>query len=233
MVYILYLTVRRPIVYWSERRLRKHTIALLLILMSPLPAFAQPVVIAALGDSLTQGFGLQNGDGFVPKLEHWLRTQGEDVTILNAGVSGDTTAGGLSRIAWTLTPDVDALIITLGGNDLLRGIDPSASRANLMGILDIASERNLPVLLVGIAAPGNYGPEYKAEFDSIYPDLSDEYGVLLYENFFTALLPEPKQKTPSLKFMQNDNIHPNAEGVARIVAAIGPKVRKLVNQIGK
>jgi len=212
---------------------RKHTIALFLMLFAPLPAFAGPIVIAALGDSLTQGYGLPVEDGFVPQLQKWLHKQGSDVTILNAGVSGDTTAGGLSRIGWTLTPDVDAIIVALGGNDLLRGIDPATSRANLTNILQIAQERGLPVLLVGHAAPGNYGPEYKLAFDAIYPDLAREYGVLLYPNFLTALHDQSNQKTPQLKYMQNDNIHPNAIGVTKIVNAIGPKTRALAEQTRK
>jgi len=212
---------------------RKHTIALLLMLLVPLPAFAGPIVIAALGDSLTQGYGLPVEDGFVPQLQKWLHKQGVDVTLLNAGVSGDTTAGGLSRIAWTLTPDVDAVIIALGGNDLLRGIDPATSRENLAGILKVAHEHDLPVLLVGHTAPGNYGPEYKLAFDAIYPDLAREYGVLLYTNFLTALLDQPEQKTPNLKYMQNDNIHPNAIGVTKIINAIGPKVKALAGQTRK
>jgi len=212
---------------------RKHTFALLLMLLAPLPAFAGPIVIAALGDSLTQGYGLPVKDGFVPQLQKWLRNRDNDVTILNAGVSGDTTAGGLSRIRWTLTPDVDAIIVALGGNDLLRGIDPATSRANLTNILQIAQENGLPVLLVGHTAPGNYGPEYKLAFDAIYPDLAREYGVLLYPNFLIALHDQSNQKTPQLKYMQNDNIHPNAIGVTEIVNAIGPKVRALADQARK
>ena len=220
-----------PMIYGSMLKLRKSTIALLLMLLSPLPVFAEPIVIAALGDSLTQGYGLPSEDGFVPRLESWLRAQGDDVTILNAGVSGDTTAGGLSRVAWTLTPDVDAMILALGGNDLLRGIEPATIRFNLAGILNAAAERGLPVLLVGLAAPGNYGPDYKIAFGAIYTDLAREYDVLLYENFLTALLAPPEQKTLNLKFMQNDNIHPNAKGVTKIVDAMGPKVRELVGLV--
>jgi acyl-CoA thioesterase-1 len=188
------------------------------------------VVIAALGDSLTQGYGLSRENGFVPQLETWLQGKGEDVRLLNAGVSGDTTAGGLSRAAWTLTPEVDALIITLGGNDLLRGIDPLTSRANLDGILQVATEKALPVLIVGLAAPGNYGPEYKVTFDTIYPDLSHKYETLLYGNFFSALIENENVKTPDAQFMQRDGIHPNASGVTRVVNDIGPIVRKLIMQ---
>jgi len=189
---------------------------------------AEPVVIAALGDSLTQGYGLPRKDGFVPQLENWLKAQGEDVRILNAGVSGDTTAGGLSRIDWTLTPDVQGLIVILGGNDLLRGIDPATSRANIAAILEVASNRELPVVLVGVPAPGNFGSDYKARFDAIYPELSKKYGTLFFANFFSPLL-EGSAKIPARKYMQADGIHPNAAGVEVIVEVIGPVVQSLIS----
>jgi acyl-CoA thioesterase-1 len=130
-----------------------------IVLTLSAPAMAEQVTVAALGDSLTQGFGLPPEEGFVPQLEGWLRGEGADVSVVNAGVSGDTTAGGLSRIAWTLTDDVNALIVTLGGNDLLRAIPPEASRANLDAILETALARGVSVLLVGMEAPGNFGPK--------------------------------------------------------------------------
>jgi acyl-CoA thioesterase-1 len=192
-------------------------------------AAAEPVTIAALGDSLTQGYGLMQEDGFVPQLEAWLQGQGADVTVINAGVSGDTTAGGLSRVAWTLTPEVDAMIVTLGGNDLLRGIDPENSRANLEGILQAASEAGVEVLLVGMEAPGNYGPDYKAAFDSIYPDLAAEFDVPLVPSFFEGLLADGDIEAARARYMQADGIHPNPEGVALIVAEIGPAVLDLIS----
>ena len=189
---------------------------------------AEPVTVAALGDSLTQGFGLPPDDGFVPQLQAWLDAQGADVRMINAGVSGDTTAGGLSRIEWTLTPDVGALIVALGGNDLLRGIDPAASRANLSGILQVAEARALPVLLVGVEAPSNYGAEYKAAFDGMYLELAEEFGALFHENFLGALLDGNDRQTALAELMQGDAIHPNAAGVALIVADVGPRVVELV-----
>lgn len=192
-------------------------------------AEAEPVTVAALGDSLTQGFGLTPDDGFVPQLQAWLDGQGADVQMINAGVSGDTTAGGLSRIEWTLTPDVDALIVALGGNDLLRGIDPAASRANLSGILQVADARGLPVLLVGMEAPSNYGAEYKAAFDAIYRELAEEFGALYHENFLGALLDGNDRQTALTELMQSDAVHPNAAGVALIIADIGPQVMELVS----
>ncbi len=190
-------------------------------------AAAELVVIAALGDSLTQGYGLAHQDGFVPQLEGWLKAQGEDVHILNAGVSGDTTAGGRARIDWTLTPDVQALIVILGGNDILRGIDPAASRANIVEILNVARRHELPVMLVGMPAPGNFGADYKAQFEAIYPELAEEYDTLFLVNFFAPLL-EGSTKIPARKYMQADGIHPNAAGVGEIVGAVGPLVRLLI-----
>lgn len=188
---------------------------------------AEEVVIAALGDSLTQGYGLVTEDGFVPQLQTWLQAQGADVRLINAGVSGDTTAGGLSRAAWTMTPDVDAMIVALGGNDLLRGIDPSVSRANLDGILQAAAEADVAVLLVGMQAPGNYGPEYKAAFDTIYPDLAETYETLLALSFFAGISAE-NDLAEARAYMQADGIHPNAEGVIKIVAELGPDVLDLI-----
>lgn len=189
---------------------------------------AAPVTIAALGDSLTAGYGLAPQEGLVPQLQDWLGAQGEAVVLINAGVSGDTTAGGLSRLEWTLTPDVQALIVTLGGNDMLRGLPPSESRANLEGIVKGARARGLPVLIIGMAAPGNYGPDYKAEFDAIYPDLAAQYGALLVPSFFGPLMSETPDPAAMQALMQADGIHPNPEGVRRIVAGIGPKVRELI-----
>ena len=193
-------------------------------------AHAETVTVAALGDSLTQGYGLPDGQGFVPQLQAWLQAQGADVAVLNAGVSGDTTAGGLSRVGWTLTPDVDAMIVALGGNDFLRGIDPAVSRANLDGILQAAQAAGVPVLLVGLQASGNYGPEYKAAFDAMYPDLAAQYGDELFPSFFQGLLGDDIAVARTT-YMQQDGIHPNADGVARIVAAIGPSVLALIGRV--
>jgi len=186
------------------------------------------VTVAALGDSLTQGYGLPPAEGFVPQLERWLNEQGAEVSVLNAGVSGDTTQGGLSRVDWTLTPDVDAMIVALGGNDLLRGIDPGVARANLDGILRAAAEKEVPVLLVGMSAPGNYGPDYKAAFDVMYPELAEEYGVLHYPAFLDALASQEDRQGAVARYMQPDGLHPNAEGVGLIVEAVGPSVLELV-----
>lgn len=197
---------------------------------------AEPVTVVALGDSLTAGYGLADQtQGLVPVLEGWLKARGHDVAVQNAGVSGDTTAGGLARIGWALGPDADALIVTLGGNDLLRGIDPAASKANLEGVLEAAAARKLPVLLVGMKAPGNFGPEYKAAFDGMYEDLAQRHGALLLDDFFGGLRAagaDPASPASMAAFMQADGIHPNPEGVKLIVEGLGPKVEELLAQVG-
>ncbi len=194
------------------------------------PAFAEQITVAALGDSLTQGYGLPADQGFVPQMQGWLQAEGLDVALINAGVSGDTTAGGLSRIAWTLTDDVDAVIVALGGNDMLRGIDPDTVRANLDGILAAANEASVPVLLVGMDAPSNYGPEYEAAFDAIYPELAERHGALLHRNFLGALAALEDRDLALQTYMQPDAIHPNSAGVALIVEEIGPSIVALIER---
>ena len=198
-------------------------------------AVADPVRVVALGDSLTAGYGLANPeDGLVPQLEELLRAGGADVVVENAGVSGDTTAGGLARLDWALGGGADALIVTLGGNDMLRGLPPSQARANLEAILAAARARGLPVLLVGMTAPGNYGPEYKADFDAIYTELAAEYGVLLMPDFFDGFRAAGGDMTDPASFaqwMQADGIHPNPAGVALIAKALAPRVADLLDLV--
>src|SRR6056297_502988 len=179
--------VTRFLTYGTMARIGKVFCLLLMVAVGPRAGAASDVTVLALGDSLTQGYGLPEHHGFVPQLEAWLKRKGVAVDVINAGVSGDTTAGGAARVAWSLTEDVDAMIVALGGNDLLRGIDPAVSRANLEAILREAKARDVAVLLVGMTAPGNYGPDYKAAFDAIYPDLAEKYGTLHFENFFQGL----------------------------------------------
>lgn len=195
-------------------------------------AAAAPVTLVALGDSLVHGYGLPRDQGFVPQLQTALRAQGQDVTVINAGVSGDTTAGGAARVGWTLSEDVDAMLVVLGGNDMLRAIDPATVRANLALILDAARTQGVPVLLIGMQAPGNYGPDYKQAFDAAYPELAEQYGALFHHNFFAAF--EKVEPTPEnlRKVMQADGIHPNAAGVAQIVKDVAPSVLALLARAG-
>lgn len=194
-------------------------------------AAADELVIAALGDSLTAGYGLSQGEGLVPQLDAWLEGQGLEVDLRNAGVSGDTTAGGLSRVDWTLTPDVDGMIVTLGGNDYLRGLDPAISRANLRQILEAAAARDVDVMLVGLQAGSNYGPEYQAAFNAMYTDLAAEFDTMIYPAFFSGLLAAAGTQDGVAAYMQRDGIHPNAEGVKQIVAALGPEILNFANSL--
>lgn len=209
----------------------KLKLALAALLLGAVPLRAEPVSVVALGDSLVQGYGLAQGEGFVPQLQAWLDARDVPAEVINAGVSGDTTAGGAARIDWTLGgQDVDALIVVLGGNDILRGLDPGESRANLAAILEAAGARELPVLLAGLTAPGNYGPEFKAAFDAMYRELAEPEDVLLFEDFFAPLQAAADEPGALGRLMQRDGIHPSAEGVALIVEAIGPKVQALIER---
>jgi acyl-CoA thioesterase-1 len=217
---------------YGLNRLRGKMLAAL-IFVGFTPAYAEEVNILALGDSLTQGYGLLEQDGFVPQLRNWLADKGHDVRVVNGGVSGDTTAGGLARVEWSLSPEINGMIVTLGGNDLLRGIDPAVSRTNLQGILEIAEERGIEVLLIGMQAPGNYGFSYKKQFDAIYPELSETYATLYMESFFEGLTEMGQTPAELGAFMQPDGIHPNAEGVKRIVEKVGPNVELLIERLSR
>ncbi|WP_293452011.1 arylesterase [Planktotalea sp.] len=213
-----------------------RSIALIFLLLGAQSgtARAEPVTIVALGDSLTQGYGLREANGFVPQLADWLKEnsrQSGTVRLINAGVSGDTTAGGVARIDWTLTDDVDGLIVALGGNDLLRGIDPASSRANLERILQTTTAKGIPVLLVGLVATQNMGPDFKAEFDQMYPELSAKYDTLYVHDFFIGLLQEDGtvDRDAVRARMQLDGIHPNKEGVKDIVKGLGAEVLNLID----
>lgn len=196
-------------------------------------ATAQEVVIAALGDSLTAGYGLLQSDGFVPQMDAWLEGQGLAVELRNAGVSGDTTAGGVSRVDWTLTPDVDGMIVALGGNDYLRGLDPTVSHENLRKILQVAQDKEVDVMLVGLRVGSNYGPAYKTAFEGMYSDLAVEFDVPLFPAFFQGLQAAAGMQDGVTQFMQRDGIHPNAEGVKVIVAAMGPAMLAFASKVNE
>lgn len=221
-------SIRRFKPYGVGRALRN--LALGFLLFAGTAAQASPPTLVAFGDSLTAGYGLPPEDGFVPQLQAWLAERGAEVTVQNAGVSGDTTAGALARIDWTLSAPVDAMIITLGGNDLLRGIPPEEARGNLDAILTKAAEKGIPVLVVPMAAPGNYGADYKTAFDSIYPELAAKHGALLAEPFLAPILALPDRQQALADYIQPDGLHPNARGVALVVEALGPKVLDLLAQ---
>ncbi len=199
-----------------------------MLLISSTAVHAEKITIAAFGDSLTAGYGLSQGDGFVPQLQAWLDAEGIDASVMNAGVSGDTTAGGLARIGWTLTPDVDAIIVALGGNDYLRGVDPAVSKANLDAILAEAQAAGVETLLVGLSVGGNYGQDYKQAFEGMYAELAAKYDIPLFADFAAGIRAEVGMADGMTRFLQSDGIHPNTEGVTLIVAAMGPAVADLV-----
>lgn len=225
--------------YGARRCLRNITLATASVTLTALlsvaalgaapgAAHAEPTIVA-LGDSLTAGYGLPEGEGLVPQLNAWLAAQGSTATVLNAGVSGDTSAGGLSRLDWSLTPETDALIVTLGGNDLLRGLPPTETRKNLDSIVKSATDRGLKVLIVPMEAPGNFGPDYKADFDALYTDIATTYGAAITQPFFRLLDAEATDPGQIRQWMQADGIHPNKDGVARVVASLGPTLLDLAN----
>lgn len=186
-----------------------------------LPARAEPLRIVALGDSLVAGYGLESPDAFTGALEAALRDRGHDVVIVNAGVSGDTSSDGLARVDWSVGEDADAVIVELGANDALRGVDPAITRDALDRLLARLRERGLPVLLAGMMAPPNLGSDYAASFNPIYPELAAAHGAILYPFFLDGVATDPALN-------QTDGIHPNADGVAVIVERIVPTVESLI-----
>ena len=182
------------------------------------------IKIVVLGDSLTAGYGLKKREAFPVKLETSLRKNGYLVQVINAGVSGDTSAGGTSRLAWALTDNPQIVILELGANDGLRGLDPKETKANLDAILKKLKERSIVVLLAGMLAPPNLGKKYVTEFNQIYPDLAKKHNVALYDFFLEGVA-----NNPSLN--QIDGIHPNSSGVNKIVDRILPTITALIDKI--
>ncbi len=187
-------------------------------------AFSKPVVLLALGDSLTAGLGLSPSEAFPARLETALKAKYPDLSIINGGVSGDTAAGGLARLDWALTEDVNGLVVELGANDALRGLDVGQTEAALDEILAKARARGLPVLILGMRAPPNMGPDYVARFDGLYPALSKKYDALLYPFYLDGVAASPNLN-------QADGIHPNSQGVDEIVTRIMPKVEELIQKV--
>ena len=180
--------------------------------------------IMAFGDSLTSGYGLPPADAFPVKLEAALRARGHAVRVINAGVAGDTTAGGRARLAWMLADKPDAVILELGANDGLRGLDPAETLANLRAIMEQLKAADLPVLLAGMRAPPNLGRDFGAEFDTIFATVALEYDALFYPFFLEGVAARPTLN-------QNDGIHPNSAGVAIVVERIIPSVEALLSRV--
>lgn len=185
---------------------------------------SREIRVVALGDSLTAGFGLPPSDAFPVRLEAALRARGHRVAIENAGVSGDTSAGGLERLDWSVGDGVDAVILELGANDALRGIDPAVTRHNLAEIVRRLKTRRIEVLIAGMRAPPNLGAEYARAFDPIFSEIAAAEGLILYPFFLEGVATQP---TLNLA----DGIHPNARGVAIIVESIAPRVEELLARV--
>ena len=185
------------------------------------PALAKTVQLVALGDSLTAGYLLPADKAFPVVLERELRAKGYDVTVFNGGVSGDTSSGGLERLDWTVPDGTDGVILELGANDALRGVDPTVTRAALTEIVRKLQSRNIKVMLAGMLAPRNMGAAYINAFDTIYPALAKDEGLVLYPFFLDGLVDKPN-------LLQQDGLHPTAEGVEEIVRRILPKVEEFI-----
>ncbi len=195
-----------------------------MILLLAGPAPAAPKVILALGDSLTAGYGLAPGQSLTDKLQDALKAKGLDVAIINAGVSGDIATQGAARLDWALSDDVKGVILELGANDALRGLDPAQADQALREIMDKLKAKHLPVLILGMKAPPNLGPDYVAKFDAIYPKLSADYGALLYPFYLDGVAAQPDLNQP-------DGIHPNEKGLGVIVPKLLPDVEALLSKL--
>jgi acyl-CoA thioesterase-1 len=205
----------------------KHILALIVLsLLLATAAGAAPVKILALGTSLTQGLGLPPGTELTALLQARLRASGVEATVINAGVSGDTSAGGLSRLDWSLADHPDAAMVELGSNDALLGLNPAQTEKNLSAILARLKAAHIPVLLLGMRAPRNLGPEYAAQFDPIYPKLAKQYGDDLYPFVLDGV-------ALNAKLNQADGIHPNPTGEKIVADRVYPYVVKLVAETGK
>lgn len=203
---------------------RALPVALALLAAHAAPVEAREIKILALGDSLTAGYGLAKADGFTEQLQAALRGEGRAVLVINAGVSGDTSAGGRARLDWALADKPDAVILELGANDGLRGIDPSVTRRNLDAILERFGAMKLPVLFAGMVAPPNLGPEYGAEYQAVFQDLAARHDVIFYPFFLDGVAGKPDLN-------QRDGIHPTKAGVAVIVERILPATRELLARV--
>ena len=189
--------------------------------LSTAAAEPKPVHIVAFGDSLSAGYGLRPKDAFPAQLQKQLKTDGRNVVVTNGAVSGDTTADGLQRLEWAVPDGTDAVILELGANDALRGIDPKVTRANLEKIIAALKKRNVQVLLAGMLSPANWGDNYSDDFDKIFPDLAKEHGLVFYPFFLEGVALDTKLN-------QDDGMHPTGKGVAEIVKRIMPKVVELI-----
>jgi acyl-CoA thioesterase-1 len=183
---------------------------------------AKPLHIVAFGDSLTSGYGLRSRrQSFPAQLQKALKARGHNVKVTNAGVAGDTTAGGLQRLDWSVPKDTDAVIVELGANDALRGIDPKITRTNLEKIIATLKKRHIPILLAGMRSPANWGEHYSDNFDAVFPELARANGLIFYPFFLEGVVLDAKLN-------QRDGMHPTGKGVAEIVKRMLPSVEELI-----
>jgi acyl-CoA thioesterase-1 len=191
------------------------------LLLTPMPGLARTPEVLAFGDSLTAGLGLSASEAFPARLAARLKDEGIDIRMVNAGVSGDTTTDGLARLDWALADKPDFVILALGANDAMRGIDPKIVRANLDKMIDKIQASGAKLMLLGMLAPANWGAQYEHEFDRIYPELAKAHDVPLYPFFLDGVAMNPALNQP-------DGIHPNQRGVAIMVDHIAPLVAKMI-----
>ena len=197
--------------------------------MAPTFAYSDQKVFI-LCDSLTHGFGLSVEEGLVNQLTNWFSDAGVEVTFINGGVAGDTTAGGLERLSWSLTDDVSALVVALGSNDVLRGFPPETTKENLSAIIEISESNKIPVLLIGTYAPGNYGEQYKLDFYAIFTDLVEEKNVAYIDSYLKPMLDDVKNGKDVSYLLQADGLHPNPAGVKVIVEYISPQILRFLRK---
>jgi acyl-CoA thioesterase I len=212
-----------------RRRQVLAALAALLLTLRLGPSNAgEPVKVLALGDSLTAGYGLNQGEGFAEQLQTALEKMGRRVTVINGGVSGDTSAGGLSRIDWALADKPAIVILELGANDMLRGVDPKTTRRNLEAIITKAQAAGAKVLLAGMKAPRNLGADYVQRFDAIYPELAEKYGLPLYPFFLDGIFSADGRADN--KLVLPDGMHPSEAGAKVIVEGIMPTLLKMLDE---
>nr|WP_223215931.1 arylesterase [Rhizobium herbae] len=199
-------------------------LAITAIVITSIPARSATLNLVGFGDSLMAGYQLPPEDAFPARLEKALRAKGHDVTIANAGVSGDTTSGGLARIDWSVPDGTKGVILELGANDALRGIPPEESRKNLIAMIEKLKSRGIPVLLVGMLAPPNMGDDYASRFNPIYPELARAYGAELYPFFLDGVVENAKLKI-------EDGMHPNGDGIGVMVERFLPVAERFVQSL--
>ena len=202
-----------------------RVIFIFLVLLAPVMAHADQARLLVLGDSLVAGYGLPPGQSLPDQLQRDLATRGVSVAVINAGVSGDTTAGGLARLDWSLADNPDAVIIVLGGNDMLRGLPPEGTATNLDAIVSRLRERDIEVLLAGMMAPRNLGPAYVEAFDAIYPALARRHDIEFYPFFLDGVALDPALNL-------DDGLHPNMQGISEISRRMLPVVERLLARLG-